>query len=207
MTKIYYLSFLTLISITLLIHCNDRKRLNPLDPQNPDTKGKPTGLRILSEFDTITLRWNSVNVDGLVGYHIYRKLAETSSYQLIHLAPADSNIFYDRHVTYNNTYTYKVSVVTSTYESQPSDSLSITPGPTVIWVADADNRRIIKISHDGLHEIERIAVTGLPWDIYITSDDRSIWFSDVLFGDIYRIQGEEWDRQRPGHKPLSRWGC
>jgi len=179
-------------AIVLCFHCSDRKRSNPLDPQNPDTKGKPTGLRIYSEFDTITLLWYSIDVTGLIGYNIYRKTGSDSSYQLIHETPAESTRFVDRNVVYDLKYFYKISALTSGYESLPSDSVSITPGPTTIWVTDTDNRYIHKISHDGLHEIDRLSVDGYPWDIIVDSRDQSFWYSDLLWGYIYRFKDQVW---------------
>ncbi len=90
-----------------------------------------------------------------------------------------------------------IMLLSGDYESPESDSVSITPGPTIIWFTDADDRQIISLSHDGLHEIDRLTVTGYPWDVIIHPRDRSIWFSDVLFGFIYRISGDEWKAYTP----------
>lgn len=178
--------------VSLCFQCSDRKHANPLDPQNPDTGGKPVGLKIYSEFDTIVLSWNRISVNGLMGYNIYRKISGDTSFSVVYLTPADSAQFFDRHVTYNLKHTYQISALTSGYESPKSDSVSIVPGPTNIWVTDAYNRRIIKISHDGLHEISRISVDGYPWDIALDTNDRSIWYGDVLWGWVYHVKNDNW---------------
>jgi len=184
----------SLIILLFVIQCVNREHKNPLDPKNPDTYGKPGGLNVFSEYDNITLSWRSINVKNLIGYNIYRKISGESSFSFIHLTPPDSTTFFDRNVTYNLKYTYKISVLTSGYESPLSDSVNITPGPTNIWVTDVDNHRIIKITHDGLHEIERLSVDGNPWDIAIDPQDRSIWYSDILWGEIYQLMDNSWKR-------------
>ena len=184
----------SLIAFLFVVQCTDREHKNPIDPKNPDTHGKPGGVKIYSEYDNITLSWWSIDVKNLIGYNIYRKISGESSFSLIHLTPPDSNIFFDRNVTYNLKYTYSISALTSSYESHHSDSVTITPGPTNIWVTDVDNYRIIKITHDGLHEIEHIPVDGNPWDIAVDPQDRSIWYSDVLWGEIYQIIDNSWKR-------------
>ena len=180
------LKYLCLLSI-FLVFCTNREQKNPLDPQNPDTGGKPVGLKIYSEYDKITLSWRAVDVNGLVGYNVYRKISSDTGFTLIHLTPAGSTEFYDCNATYDLKYTYIISALTSSYESLKSDSVSITPGATIIWATDVDNRRIIKITHDGIHEISRMSVDGYPWDIAINHRDGSYWFSDILWGEINYI--------------------
>lgn len=176
----------------LVLQCADRERLNPIDPQNPETGGKPVGLKIYSEFDVITLSWDPIQVQELMGYHVYRKITGESAFQIVRLVAADSNQFTDINVNYTRRYSYRIAAVTAEYESPLSDSISIIPGATVIWATDVDNRRIIKISHDGLHEIRRYAVDGYPWDIVIHPADRSIWYADIFLGFIYQIKDDSY---------------
>ncbi len=195
-----------LILILFFLQCTDRKRLNPIDPQNPKTAGKVTGLKIFSEFKKITVSWHPVEVDNMLGYRIYRKISGEPSFSPIHLASKKSAIFYDNNVTYGKKYTYNITVVTSGYESPASDSIGIEPGPTVIWMTDVSNRYIIKVSHDGLHEIGRISVDGYPWALTLNPNDRSIWYCDVLYGDIIHITDNKRDVFRaqsvPSWKPM-----
>lgn len=184
--------WITSILLVLFFHCADRQRANPIDPYNRDTGGKPVGLHIYSEFDTIVLSWQRITVKRLKGYNIYRKLAGESSFTLIHLTSIDSTKFFDRKVAYDLYYRYRISVVTDDYESSLSDSIGIIPGPTNIWITDVDDRRIIEISHDGLHEIQRIPTDGYPWDVEIDPRNRSVWYSDVLWGAVYHRTNSDW---------------
>jgi len=41
--------------IVLAFRCTERQRANPLDPNNPNTLGKPQGVQVLSKIDTVFL--------------------------------------------------------------------------------------------------------------------------------------------------------
>ena len=172
--------------ILLLSHCADRQRLNPLDPQNPDTHGKITGMKIYSEFNRITLTWHGVNVTGLKGYHIYRKTATQDSFVHIQSVTPSKRTFTDYNVTYFKPYCYRVSAFSANFESQLSDSVQIIPGPSVVWVTDAYNYSIIQYSYDCTHEITRISADGYPWAIQWNHYQQDLWYSDLLLGRVYR---------------------
>ena len=88
------------------------------NPENSDTHGKPTGLKIFSEFDKISLTWNKIGLKGLTGINIYRKVSGESGYSVIHQTPADSNQFIDDHVDYDLVYKYLITAVSPGFESQ-----------------------------------------------------------------------------------------
>jgi len=59
--------------------CSGRKRTNPLDPENPQTEGRPIGLRILSDGNRVQLSWDRVEIPGITGYQVYRKAVHEAS--------------------------------------------------------------------------------------------------------------------------------
>ncbi len=193
--KQLFVKMLLLVLVGLsFVKCSDRERSNPLDPENPETRGRPVGVRIYSEFDRIYLNWNVVRVNNLVGYNIYRKTsADTIFTQIAQLEP-ESWEFIDYDVEFEIRHTYQITVIGEDFESPPSDSVSIVPGPTIIWATDADNQRIIKISDDGIHTIRNSSVMGFPWDIELSGRRDSYWYSDLFYGNIYRVHDSEVNR-------------
>jgi hypothetical protein len=180
-----------IIILFFYIGCTKRERLNPIDPLNPNTDGKPQNLTVYSDKDTVVLSWTSVQIKEKIGYNIYRRQSGENDYQFIHLTNSEAYQFIDRDVHYDTTYSYRISLKTTSYESPPSDSVVITPGPTNIYITDVYNYQIIKLSHDAIHEIRRYNVDGNPWDIDIDPNAGTIWFSDVLWNAIvYRSQNE-----------------
>ncbi|MBD3289392.1 hypothetical protein GF337_11370 [candidate division KSB1 bacterium] len=165
-----------------------------MDPKNPDTGGRPTGIRIFSEFDDIHVTWNLIRLNDLAGYNVYRKTADDTIFSLYRRLEVDEREFIDYNVEYDTRYSYRITAVGVDFETPASDSVSIIPGPSVIWATDADNQRIIKISHDGIHTISNSTVLGFPWDIEITDRRENYWYSDIFYGSIYHIESSELTR-------------
>ena len=175
-----------LISLTLYM-CSGKDRSNPLDPRNPDSAGKITGVRIHSEFDSVVLSWRKVYVDDLLSYNIYRRLNADTSFKLVQKMDKDSSRFTDANLEYGKKYIYRVSAETDYFETPLSDSVSITPGPSVVWICDVDMGRIKWLSDDIIHSIDQKSIDGYPWDLEITGSDRTIYYSDILWGYVVRI--------------------
>ena len=178
---------LLLFSVFIFIFCAERKRLNPLDPQNKETEGKPQGLRVYSELNQVFLSWKPVDVKNILGYRVYRKAAFEDDFQPIYVTPQDSSEYVDKNVQYEIRYTYRITVLGEDFESNPSDTVSIIPGPTSIWFTDLYGRNLIRLTHDCRHEIERIPVDGYPWALAIEKSYQQLWYTDVLFNRVLRV--------------------
>ncbi len=181
-----------IILLLVLFSCVERERLNPLDPQNPETGGKPGGLRIYSELHQAVLSWNHVNVNDFIGYKIYRKTEHDTSFRHIYTTSPDSNLYVDQNLAYEVKYYYQISVLATDFESNRSDTVTIIPGPTTIWAGDVYGRRIKKISHDCAHEIESIVFDAYPFSLEREEKNNRLWFSDVLLDRIYFVDGGQY---------------
>jgi len=179
---------LILVSLIFIFRCIDRDRLNPIDPRNPITAGRLQQLNVYSEQDRVVLQWRRLSLNNIRGYRIYRKIASDSTFQPISLASPDSSQYIDYPVIYNNKYDYFVSILGGDFETPGSDTVSIIPGPTSIWATDVYNRRLLKISHDGTHEIRQIPVDGYPWALAYDSENNIIWYTDVFLNRVYQIK-------------------
>ena len=178
------------VFLVLFTACADRERLNPLDPLNPQTKGRPTGVEVISKKDRVILSWDRIEVQGLVGYNIYRKSAQDSSFSKTGFCASTVTVFEDTDVRYDLEYGYQVSAVTSNYESFPSAPVFITPGPTYYWVADTYNGQIVKLTHDARHVIFRSSMIGYPYSIASYPGDGSAWVADVLSEEVIKISAD-----------------
>jgi len=118
---------------------------------------------------------------------MYRKTVGDTAFQLIHLTPPDSNQFTDRNLIYNQCYQYCMTVKAEDFESLPSDTVSMTPGPTFIWATDVFLRYVLKITHDGSTVIDRIPIDGYPWDLELISTSGELWYTDILFNRVLAI--------------------
>lgn len=173
--------------------CVERDRSNPLDPKNPDTEGKPKGLKIYSELDKVFLSWKPVELSDIVGYQIYRREALDEDFIPIHMTTEDSTSYVDQNIQFEKKYIYRITVFGEDFESAPSDSVSIIPGPTSFWLGDVYSRQIIKLTHDCAHEILRISVDGYPWSIGLDEKTNNLWFTDIFMSRLMRLNLDNFD--------------
>jgi hypothetical protein len=164
------------------VGCSDRERLNPLDPSNPYSQGAPTGLRLFSQRDAVTLQWSPIQVNDLEQYFIYRSTADGE------LIPYDSvaakvTQYTDNNVAYDTPYTYAIRAQTRYDASRLSDALSIVPGPFDIIIADYYNQNLLKITYDGNRLIE-FYDGHTPTDLAVINDRiyfTSLWDNSLKY--------------------------
>jgi len=161
--------------------------LNPIDPQNPRTSGKPTGLRVIAELDTIHLSWNPLALRDLSGFNIYRHLAHESGFYLIGQTSPPLNTFRDVSNRFGMPHIYHITARVDDLETPPSQEVTVTPGPTIAWVADSDNRAVIKLTHDGQHEILRSRAFISPYRLKVDHQRGAVWVLDEYTGNFGSI--------------------
>lgn len=170
--------------------CADRDRINPVDPNNPDTMGRPSGVTVISIQDTVKLSWDIIELKDLIGYQIYRKSSPESDFIPLALVQPTVNLYEDTAVEFNVEYAYQISAVGSTYESLRSNTVTITPGPTFNWVSDNFNGQVVKLTHDAQHEILRAGRFQNIIDIEPNPITGDVWLIDrisLLFAELIRV--------------------
>ncbi len=155
--------------------CSDRPRTNPLDPANPETGGRPVGVTVVSILDTIEVRWQAVPLRDLSGYNLYRQRSGETAPSLLAQVDARQTRYRDVGVVYGVLHSYQISARVQAFESPLSAPATITPGPTLLWVADFDDRSVVKLSHDGRHEILRSFVQLSPFRLTVDRQRGSLW--------------------------------
>jgi len=155
--------------------CSDRPRTNPLDPANPETGGRPTGVTAISILDTIEVRWQAVRLRDLSGYNLYRQRSgEREATLLARLNPQQTR-YLDLAVPYGVQHSYQVTALVGGFESPRSAAATTTPGPTLTWIADYEDRSVVKLSHGGQHEILRTFMTLVPFRLAVDRQRGSVW--------------------------------
>lgn len=173
--------------VLLASACSDRERLNPIDPLNPYTQGKPVGLQAISMRDTVELRWQSLALRGLLGYRIYRRSANNAGFALIDSVSDDNQAFRNFGLALGLRHVYRIAAFSQKMESSPSDTVSITPGPAFTWVADVGSGAVVKLTHDGLHEIVRARNFVYPLRIQANAKSGQLWVIDSISQELLRL--------------------
>ena len=176
-----------ILSLLILGGCVDRPRDNPLDPQNPKTLGKPTGMRLSCEERQVKISWDRLDIDGLAGINIRRLAEGDSGFEKINDTPIPGREFEDRNVEYGVEYTYKITAVTEGYESPDSEPKAIVPGPTYTWVADSYYGQIIRYCHDLRYTLFYLGAIAYPTAIAASSSERAAWVLERYSNRLYKI--------------------
>ncbi|RKY80445.1 hypothetical protein DRQ12_01100 [candidate division KSB1 bacterium] len=188
--NVFHFVFDTIFLFSISWGCAERQRANPLDPRNPETHGKPTGLQVCSDYKGVTLKWQRLNFEALVGYNIYRKSGYEKNFKKIAVVHPDSNTYFDRDIQYEVRYRYCISYQLKEYESSVSDEVSIVPGPSFIWVVFKNCGQVAKLTHDSSHRVFQVGGMGFPSIIAVDKIDNGVWVSDPYWRLIYRLDKE-----------------
>lgn len=169
---------IVLLLLFLFTACEDRERLNPLDPENHLSHGAPTGLRVVSRRDTARLVWNSFEVNHLQAYEIYRGV-EPDELIIQGSIMAENTFFIDQGLTYDQPYYYAVRALTEFSQSAISDPVGFTPGPQNVWVADMYGFKLRNISYDG-KTITTEREYDSPRSVEYDPGEKIIWVADYF---------------------------
>ena len=132
-------------------------------------------MKVISLQDTVILSWDLIDLKDLTAYRIYRRSNSETDFLPISLVASSVNTFKDATVNFGVEYSYQVAAVGPTFESNRSDKVEITPGPTFNWVGDSFNRQVIKLTHDAQHEIFRVSGFITPLDIESNVVTGEVW--------------------------------
>ena len=169
--------------------CSQRKRINPLDPQNPETLGRLQQPTILSDRHTVTLSWRPIELDDVLGYNIFRRIEGESGLNNIDFVSSSISSFVDGNRAYEEEVEYRISVVTSDYESPLSDSVTIIPGPYNYWVIDSYLGEIVKLTYDVNHIMTQSSYAPYPVAIATDSVSKAVWVIDLM-GYLFRFNSD-----------------
>ncbi|KAA3654428.1 MAG: hypothetical protein DWQ10_17820 [Calditrichaeota bacterium] len=179
--------FTLFLLIFLFIACDKRERSNPLDPRNPDSKGKPEPPAIFSTHDSVHVSWSHLNFSNANAYNIYRKIEGEDDFQFIKSLQPHIFSYWDTNCEYEKSRWYKISVSSEGFESILSDQVEIRPGPSFLWATDRFNGMLTKYSHDGRHVVFRTTDFIEPYRLKTSPNLNFIWISDLWEGRIKRI--------------------
>jgi len=166
----------SILLIGLVFSCSDRERLNPLDPNNPNTHGKPTGFRAETNRDTIRLYWDNPALDDLSGFHIYFGNGD-SDLKLLDSTHKAQTSYMKTGLRYDTPFHFALKTKTIFGESRLSDPLSVVLGPVNIWIADILNNMIWYLSYDGSYILKQNTIFN-PTAIAYETATETLWMAN-----------------------------
>ncbi|MBI4553772.1 MAG: hypothetical protein HY710_16015 [Candidatus Latescibacteria bacterium] len=172
--------------------CERRARVNPLDPLNPSTGGRPQNLVAVAEHRRVTLAWERLPVADLSGYRLRRSEVGGDASSVLDIpVSVEYNRYVDLQVVNGKTYQYSLTArITSGSESRSSDPVEATPGPSSCWVIDRGASALFRTSADGY--AIAVGVSGFldPATVVTDPNDGGCWTSDPLNGALVRFTAD-----------------
>ena len=193
-----------LLVLMLAAGCSDRPRRNPLDPAAAQAdRGR---LQALAGNGLVTLCWDYTQYDDVVGVRLWRRLPGGGVEQSVTGTSLDRRVttYDDLDVVNGTTYEYTLSlIIDGQTERRLDPAVRVTPGPDVVWVADAATGLVWQVTADGraawFSQGRFPAISGLAFDAL----DGSCWVSDQYLSAVGRVSGRGQVRlqQAPGRQP------
>ena len=178
-------ALLTLASaLALLAGCGQRERANPLDPQNPNSHGAPTGFNAVAGYLTVRLQWHARPDLAIDGFSLQRLAAGDSLYRpLGGLLPPSSSTFLDTGVPNSAETRYRLYFVSDGARSSVAAEDVATPGSVNGWAVDA-NGRLLLLSPDTRDVVQAFSGFGNSASLAVTPNLGTVWVSDGLDGVV-----------------------
>ncbi len=181
---------LLLMALMQFSSCSDRKRDNPLDPENPRTHGKPEGVAAVAIARSVQVSWSPLDLTDPHTVVIYRKSAAEPSFREIGTVSGPEHRFIDQGLQYGSAYAYYITVRVGSYETPPSDIVEATPGPTFTWIADRTSGYIACLSHDLTRTLGKFGVLNYPYLVSASPKEGAAWLYSRFTEEIYKVDHE-----------------
>lgn len=167
--------------------CSQRPRLNPFDPGNPMTGGRPIGFRAVAADGYITLEWAPSLVSDLLGYRISRRVEGQAQFStLVDLLPAREQSFKNFALLNGLRHSYRLQYVFERGLSPLYAEDSGTPGALRPWVADFDAGLLTLLTPDGHHVVGAVSGFNSPAAVAVNPLDGAVWVTDPFAAQVIR---------------------
>lgn len=165
--------------------CSHRQRLNPLDPANPQTGGRPAGFNAIAGDGSIRLVWQPQPSLAIDGFELQRLAPRDSVYRALgSLLPPSSGTFLDSGALNGQDYRYRLYfVIGGALGAQPAEDVA-TPGPLAPWVVDPDAGALVRLSPDGRDVVLARTDLSEPSSVAVDPGTGLVWVAEPFAGDV-----------------------
>ncbi|NOT35197.1 MAG: hypothetical protein HOP12_13705 [Candidatus Eisenbacteria bacterium] len=169
--------------------CATRDRLNPFDPANGTTLGRPVGFAALAGNRRVDLRWQSASGSGLLGFRLWQRTAPESAYKLIAgLLPPASSRYVSSGLLNDVDHSYRLEYqFADGTTSLPSED-SAMPGRAVGWVVDGARGELSRLTADGRRVAQSWGGFTAPDALVADTTNDHVWVSDGSGGRLWLLR-------------------
>jgi len=170
-----------LVLALLLAGCSQREHANPLDPDNPQTGGGPSGFMAIAGDGRIDLRWTPIfGTQGIIGFHLYRQAGTDPVYHLVSgLLPPSISGYADVGALNGLEHRYRLYYVSEngTDRTPPASDVA-TPGRVRVWVVDGGRHALFRVTPDGRRVVTTFGGFDSPSFVAVDSVTGHVWVAD-----------------------------
>lgn len=169
-------------ALVVLSGCSSRDHDNPLDPENPETGGNPSVLRVLGGDGCAEIRWDTLGLRDLREQLLWRRI--NGSEILVGEFGPDVNVWCDEFVSNGSTYSYALGWrFGNSEETVELPAATTRPGSAWVWVADVTGGGLFAMTPDAQHvrfgvgsgrailDLTVHPATGVVWGADFDSDE------------------------------------
>ncbi len=173
----------------LFAGCSRRERANPFDPLNPSTSGRPPGFVALGGDHKVTLRWQPVQGNTLIGFQLFRRGPRESFYSAVTgVLGTGTTSFRDSGLVNGVDYSYRLYFVfLAGLGSPPAEDVAGT-GPAVPWLVEGDGSDLVQVTPDNRRVVARLGGYGGTTDLAVNPATGDVWVADEGLGRVVVYQ-------------------
>ncbi|MDQ7063123.1 MAG: hypothetical protein Q9P90_02630, partial [candidate division KSB1 bacterium] len=145
---------------------------------------------MVSFLDTVVVRWDPFPFKDITAIRIYRKLAGEAGFTAVSDVNADRTQYMETDAPYEQPRWYRLSVISDDYETPASEAVSITPGPSFIWLVNAADGKVARTTHDGQHIIFTAGLFLNPIRIAVNPRTHQAWVSDFWSRAVVQLDAK-----------------
>jgi hypothetical protein len=141
----------------LLLTCKERDPVNPLDPDNPNTKGQAYTIQVTATgIGKVKVHWRKVNQPEVKGYRIYGSVEGESPSQL---ADATDTLYFDTQLQAARAYSYFYRLIWEDgreLHQSPTAGIVTFNAPTGLTITNVTRNRV-EMQWNGLSWLDNYA--------------------------------------------------
>ncbi len=157
---------LAVLLCVLVAGCTTRDAANPLDPDNPDTHGKPAWLSALADDGAVDVAWDVPGYDDLREV----RLVDADTETVLARTSTGEGTFRHAGLANGEERRYRLDLVLETARVLDLPVVIAEPGPEVVWVFEDGSGILTRLTPDGRSRRSR---TGYPSGNAVFADPDS----------------------------------
>lgn len=173
----------------MIAGCSRRPRANPFDPLNPSTSGRPPGFAAIGGDQQVTLRWQAVRGNGLIGFQVFRRVeGEPDYYPLSGILGPEVTSYRDSLLANGLDYSYRLYFVfLSGLGSPPAEDVAGT-GTAIPWLVEWSGSDLVQVAPDDRRVVARLGGYSGTADVAANSVTGEVWIADEGSGRVVVVQ-------------------